>query len=471
MPRSKAILSSFALIGLIILTVVLATGVQAKGGQLSPRNTTPPGPYFASQFSYAVGIPAIHPRAVSNSPTTPSFTAEDVQAYLLAASQPSLTPVQGAHPTLEKVLFVSNKEATQLMTGENPGLPDNALVCFVLVKGPFYVQVDEAPGTVDSTAPIATEVGVVFDAHTGNLLEWGILDSGASSSLPQAAPTQAYTQPTGQPTGQSLTHSPRSLAVQSMAPSISYNCDPEKCWGTNYWPNEVYGAYTYLNWPYPNSTAFGAGTGQSDEYLRNTLWLLDEHESYNCHVYPGAAPSDCWVEAGLKAYRDSNGTNHTILYWGDLRPGYNYAEHLGPEINTLSTTFGLQITIWKAGTRSGISWCPAAGSEWCVNIYSLPDHKPMTGISGDNHTNTMTVSGYRDGMELFGTSGAVANDMWFTNNEWESDKSPYDWGYQAVVGDRTKYVDDYPVDSYWAPQPTPGNYGGTWVTCISGSGC
>ncbi len=120
-------------------------------------------------------MPAIRPHSVSSSPNTPNFTVDDVKAYIPTATEPKLVAVQGSHLTIEKVLFISSKEATQLMRGKNPGLPDDALVCFVLLKGPIYVQVDYAPGTSANPAATAPEIGEVFDAHTGNLLEWTVL--------------------------------------------------------------------------------------------------------------------------------------------------------------------------------------------------------------------------------------------------------------------------------------------------------
>lgn len=175
MIRSIRILGPLALIGLIIVIFIRTNSTNANDDHSPPRYT-PLGPVHSPiPRSYASGIPAIHPRSVSSSPGTPSFTVDDVKAYISTASEPKLVPVQGVHLTIEKVLFISSKEATQLMRGESPGLPDDALVCLALVKGPFYVQVDYAPGTSPSTASTASEIAEVFDAHTGNLLMWAVL--------------------------------------------------------------------------------------------------------------------------------------------------------------------------------------------------------------------------------------------------------------------------------------------------------
>lgn len=176
MIRSIRVLGPLAFIGLIIVILAQANSTNANGDHSLPPPHTPLGPIHSPiPASYATGLPAIRPHSVSRSPSTPGFTVDDVKAYIPTASQPKLVPVQGARLTIEKVLFISSKEATQLMRGESPGLPDNALVCFVLLKGPFYVQVDYAPGAPASTAQTASEIAEVFDAHTGNLLVWTVL--------------------------------------------------------------------------------------------------------------------------------------------------------------------------------------------------------------------------------------------------------------------------------------------------------
>lgn len=143
------------------------------------------------------------------------------------------------------------------MQEEDPGLPANAVVCFVLLKGPFHVQVDLPPGTPAGADPTATEVGEVFDGHTGNLLEWGILDSFAPRS-----PTQASTQSPAPSVNGNRRPLAAQVSTQSFAPSISYYCQAPLCYGTNWWPNAVNGATTDLTWG--SGTLFGAGSAGGD---------------------------------------------------------------------------------------------------------------------------------------------------------------------------------------------------------------
>ena len=177
MIHSIRIVGSLAIISLNIVLSVQTNGTNTNGDPSPPPpRHTPLGPIHSPiPRSYATGLPAIRPHSISSSPGTPGFTVADVKAYIPTASQPRLVPVHGAHLTIEKVVFISSKEATQLMQGESPGLPNDALVCFVLLKGPFYVQVDHAPGSLANPAATATEIDEVFDAHTGNLLVWTVL--------------------------------------------------------------------------------------------------------------------------------------------------------------------------------------------------------------------------------------------------------------------------------------------------------
>ncbi|HVB21049.1 MAG TPA: hypothetical protein VNG51_03775 [Ktedonobacteraceae bacterium] len=177
MIRPIRIPGLLAFIGLIVVILAQSNDTNADDDYAPPPpRHTPPGPIHSPiPRSYATGMPAIRPHPVSSSPGTPSFTVDDVKAYIPTATEPRLVPVLGAHLTIEQVLFVLSKEATQLMRGESPGLPDDALVCFVLLKGPFYVKVGYAPGTLANPAATAPAIAEVFDAHTGNILVWTVL--------------------------------------------------------------------------------------------------------------------------------------------------------------------------------------------------------------------------------------------------------------------------------------------------------
>lgn len=113
------------------------------------------------------GVPAIIPK--NNG--TPAFTAADVNLYYLNHSFSAGPTVSGAPPTVESVKFMTSGEARTLMKGEYIGIPDSAMVCYVVLRGPFYpMNVSVPPG---QAPPAILDTGIeVFDAHTGNLLLW-----------------------------------------------------------------------------------------------------------------------------------------------------------------------------------------------------------------------------------------------------------------------------------------------------------
>jgi hypothetical protein len=108
----------------------------------------------------------------------PAFTVNDVKNYIARYGFPGGPTVKGSSPTVMKVLFITAKQASILMHGEETGRPDNALVCYVLLKGPFDTSSMSVPPSNAQQTPTAHKpvlLGeMLFDAHTGNLLVWGI---------------------------------------------------------------------------------------------------------------------------------------------------------------------------------------------------------------------------------------------------------------------------------------------------------
>jgi hypothetical protein len=114
-----------------------------------------------------LGFPAIAPRNTC----TPAFTAEDVRDYVQTGfSLGPMGPV--THVTVDRILFTTNRDATQLMDGAATGLPDDAIVC--------YAEVHGIPSSPATYLPVATArrypmqqvmIKVVFDAHSGNEFE------------------------------------------------------------------------------------------------------------------------------------------------------------------------------------------------------------------------------------------------------------------------------------------------------------
>ncbi len=113
-----------------------------------------------------VGGPSIQPR----NNCTPSFTEQDVRDYLAHVIGLGHIDVIGQW-TVAQVVFLTIRDLGQ-QTGDcewEANYPADLVVCYVVLHGTFRVigpHTSNPPRTV-STAPI------LFDAHTGNVLEVG----------------------------------------------------------------------------------------------------------------------------------------------------------------------------------------------------------------------------------------------------------------------------------------------------------
>jgi hypothetical protein len=68
-------------------------------------------------------------------------------------------------------MFISGDEASMLLGGETVDRPDDYLICYVELRGPFLLSGMSLPPGVKP--PIVQTAFEVFDAHTGNLLVFG----------------------------------------------------------------------------------------------------------------------------------------------------------------------------------------------------------------------------------------------------------------------------------------------------------
>jgi hypothetical protein len=112
----------------------------------------------------------------------PAFTAEDMKAYLQGAPECSLGPtLTGEPPTVESVEFARVKELTKrLNMWISPD--DDALVCFVVLRGPFHLRgISLPPGNVVYGLPWSNTVSEIYHAMTGHMLVHGV---GAFKSRP-----------------------------------------------------------------------------------------------------------------------------------------------------------------------------------------------------------------------------------------------------------------------------------------------
>jgi hypothetical protein len=103
----------------------------------------------------------------------PAFTLEDMKAYLQSA--PSCTggpTLSGRPPTIDTLEFVGRKELTDHLN-LIIGPPDDALVCYVVLRGPFRLTLMSYPPGAVQGIPVSETVEEMYDARTGDLLVWG----------------------------------------------------------------------------------------------------------------------------------------------------------------------------------------------------------------------------------------------------------------------------------------------------------
>jgi hypothetical protein len=95
-----------------------------------------------------------------------------VESYVQTHPFPGGPTASGQAPPIMTLQLTTSQKASQIMGGEYVGLSANASVYYVLLKGPFVMKYIPVPPGVQ--IPTANLVEEVFDAHTGNLLVWGI---------------------------------------------------------------------------------------------------------------------------------------------------------------------------------------------------------------------------------------------------------------------------------------------------------
>ncbi len=98
----------------------------------------------------------------------PAFTLADVTQYF--KEHPFLTTA-GKPGTIVKLAFMTSAQASVLMKGESVGLPDDALVCYVELHGPFLLNGISVPQ--GAKIPTVQNVYYVIDAQTGRELVFG----------------------------------------------------------------------------------------------------------------------------------------------------------------------------------------------------------------------------------------------------------------------------------------------------------
>lgn len=140
MKQARLWLGLALLLAVLVIGSIISTRTSADASAFSSKPHNPP-PSFQTSDSYVPGNPAISPDVAmantSNNSSNPAFSIKDVENFLNTYGFYAGPVVNGGHLKIVSIQFVSAKQAGELMHGESVGRPDNYLVCYVKVKGPF----------------------------------------------------------------------------------------------------------------------------------------------------------------------------------------------------------------------------------------------------------------------------------------------------------------------------------------------
>lgn len=100
-------------------------------------------------------------------------------------------------------------------------------------------------------------------------------------------------------------------------------------------------------------------------------------------------------------------------------------------------------------------------NEWFIDAFGLP----VDQLSGLSTNNSMKPNCIQAGMELAGSSEAVAPTNSFVDNQWYNGN----WNDQTNAGDNgsASKSDRGPIIADWGVVPASGNHGGQWNTCLN----
>ncbi|MHB8600444.1 MAG: hypothetical protein ACYDER_27005 [Ktedonobacteraceae bacterium] len=203
------------------------------------------------------------------------------------------------------------------------------------------------------------------------------------------------------------------------------------CYAVQNWSGGVNGSRTHI---FTNQLFPG------DCFVTDEMWL--GYQSGNTNY---------WVEAGEVA-NDAIGQGSELLFWADQRPGGGYTNH-----------FGQYLSNSDFGKYSDIDIHRISSNQFSVSITGLP----VASLSDTSKSNSMNPNLIGMGLEMCGSTGAIAPKNGYAYNQWESLSNA--WSYQNNNG--YPGIQTYPAYGHWTVDPQHSSTGGQWTTCIQGNGC
>jgi hypothetical protein len=155
----------------LIMVIGIMVLVECGGGNGNPHPTSGKIALPSPTLRQPAGEPAIKPTING----VPAFSKLDVINYI--TTHPMLftnTPDSTIKVGENDIAFITSKEVNRFINRQNTGIPDNYLLCFALLTGPFTFSGPPTDKGQSSTGTYA-QAYEVFDATTGNLLMGGAL--------------------------------------------------------------------------------------------------------------------------------------------------------------------------------------------------------------------------------------------------------------------------------------------------------
>lgn len=114
------------------------------------------------------GVPAITPSMPGH---MPALTAADVCAHTHVHHFPGTSQMID-DSKITNIQFMPSNQVVQLTHGEETGIADNEIVCYVTFDN-INVKLDEVSSIAPGAAPFIHSGYIVYNATTGNILLWG----------------------------------------------------------------------------------------------------------------------------------------------------------------------------------------------------------------------------------------------------------------------------------------------------------
>jgi hypothetical protein len=162
-------------LGLIVAIVILSAHGTTNSAHATDASSTmstaanEPAPPSRPSAGYMHAIPVSSSAIImAKSNGVPAITAADVQPYLQTHSFMGGPTLSGKSPTITITFMTAKQAGAKLVTTFGPSIQ---MVYYVEFQGPFLMENESLPPGV--AVPTAQTGFEVFDAQTGDLIEWG----------------------------------------------------------------------------------------------------------------------------------------------------------------------------------------------------------------------------------------------------------------------------------------------------------